>query len=104
MKYLVKTGNGYVEESVSGLNAVVNVLKTPIKPVLGEPLSTQEAIVSDIFYFLVGAVVGGTVGYRYVKKAQSAYQALRGGASDQHLASYDDAEDEYEESAPSSHA
>lgn len=102
MKTLTKSGNGYAEESVSGLNAVMNVVKTPVKPLLGEALSTQEAIVSNVFYFLVGAVIGGTVGYKYVKKAQSAYNALRnnptstlakGSASDYGIEDEDEEED-----------
>lgn len=104
MDKLVKTNNGYEIQQVSGFSAVVDCLKAPIKPIIGEASTAGDGRIAAGVWFLVGAGVGGTIGYKYVKKAQGAYHALRN-SGESHLASASDIsndmngvmEDEYSE-------
>lgn len=76
MKKLVKSDNGYTVSEISGGTAIFDCIKAPIKPVLGEAMTPGDGIISALTFFVTGAMVGGTVGYKWVKKTQTAYKSL----------------------------
>lgn len=78
MKKLVKTESGYQLEELNGISGFIDCVKAPIKPVLGEALTPGDGFISAASFFVIGALVGGTVGYKTVKKAQNAFNAYRG--------------------------
>lgn len=82
MKKMVKNADGKYELSeLSGMNGFVDCVKAPIKPVLGEVSTVGDSRIQLVTWFLVGAAVGGTVGYKYVQKAKQGYDAMLGNSS-----------------------
>lgn len=47
-----------------------------IKPVMGDPISGSQARFFGLGTFAIGALVGGTVGYKYVQKTRNAFNSF----------------------------
>lgn len=74
MKHITVSGDTVKVEDTNFLNWAAG---TVVKPIMGDPVSGSQARMFGVVTFLTGAMVGGTVGYKYVQKTKTAFNQFK---------------------------